>query len=87
MNYTKGLSFFVEFNFSYFENTALLKPVLGGVAGVAYFVTGHEQTQYNRVCYFPFFDARNVFLASKGSDFSELIRSVNLLLKGSNSFF
>ena len=25
------------------ENTALLKPVLGGMAGVAHFITGHEQ--------------------------------------------
>ena len=25
-----------------FDNRVLLKPVLGGVAGVAYFSTGHE---------------------------------------------
>ena len=37
-------------------------PVLGGVAGVAHLITGHEQTKYNRVCYFHFFD---VLLASK----------------------
>ena len=53
-----------------FDNRVLLKPVLGGVAGVAYFITGQGQTQYNRVCYFHFFD---VFLTSKGSNFSEVI--------------
>ena len=55
---------------SYFEKRVLLKPVLGGVASVAYFITGHEQTQCNRVCYFHFF---GIFLASKRSDYSEFI--------------
>ena len=29
-----------------------LKPVLGGVSGVALSITTHEQTQSNRVCYY-----------------------------------
>ena len=37
--------------------------VLRGVASVAYFITGHEQTQYNRVAAFIFF---GVFHALKG---------------------
>ena len=40
-----------------------------GEPSVAYFINGHEQTPLNRVCFFIFF---NVFLASKGSDYSEL---------------
>ena len=32
----------IEFILSYFENRDLHKPLLGGVASVAYFVTGHE---------------------------------------------
>ena len=55
---------------SYFENRVLIKPVLGGVAGVAYFITGHEHTQLNRFCYLHFF---GVFPASKGSG-SEVIK-------------
>ena len=51
-----------------FENMTLLKPVLRGVASVAYFITGHEQTQSNRVYYFLVF---GVVLASKRSGFSE----------------
>ena len=44
----------------------MLKPVLGGVASVVHFITGHENTVYsNQVCYFHFFD---VFLDSKGSN-------------------
>ena len=35
-----------------------------------HFSTGHEQTQYNRVCYFHLLC---VFLVSKGSNLSELI--------------
>ena len=53
-----------------FENRILLKPTVGGVASVACFITGHEQTQSNQVCYFLFL---GVFLASKGSNFPELI--------------
>ena len=48
----------------------MLKPVLGGMAIVAYFITGHEETQMNQVCYFRFF---SVFLASKESYYLELI--------------
>ena len=39
------------------------------MAGNAHFITGHEQTQFNRVCSFRFLDT---VLASKGSDYSEL---------------
>ena len=42
----------------------------GGVASVAHFFTEHELTQLNRVCYFHF---SGVFLASKGSNYSETI--------------
>ena len=41
-------------------------PVPG--AGVARFITGHEETQLKRFCYFHFF---GVILASKGSNYSE----------------
>ena len=41
-----------------------------GVGSIAYFITGHEQTQLNRVCFLNFFA---VFLTSKGSKYSELI--------------
>ena len=48
----------------------LHKPVLErgggredqGMTSVAYIITGHEKTQFSRVCYFHFFDT---FLASK----------------------
>ena len=30
----------------------LFELVLGGVAGVAHFIAGHQQSQLNRVCYF-----------------------------------
>ena len=46
------------------------KLVLWVMISVAYFNTGNEQTQINQVCYFHFF---GVFLASKGSNYSELI--------------
>ena len=39
--------------------------VLGGMVGVAHFITGHEQ--FNRVCYF-YFHFFDVVLASKGSN-------------------
>ena len=52
------------------ENRILLKSLLVGVASAAYFITGHGQTQSNRVCYFLFF---GYFLDSKGSSYSELI--------------
>ena len=48
-----------------FENSVPFKAVLGGVAGIAHFITCHEQTLLNRVCFFSFFD---VVLASKGSN-------------------
>ena len=59
-----------EFILRYFENRVLLKPMLGGVASVAYFITGHEQTHLNQVCYCPFL---GVFLASKISNYTEVI--------------
>ena len=40
------------------------------VASVAQFITSHEQTQFNRFCHFRSF---GVYLASKGSIYSELI--------------
>ena len=59
----------IEFIFSHLKIRVPLKPVLGGVAGVAHYITGHEQTQLNRVCYFHFFD---VVIASKGSNLTKL---------------
>ena len=44
----------IGFILSYLENSVLLKPVLGGVASAAYFITGLEQTQYNLACYIRF---------------------------------
>ena len=35
----------IEFIVSQCENEVPFKLVLGGVAGVAHFITGHEQTQ------------------------------------------
>ena len=49
------------FILSYFENIVPLKPVPGGVASVARFITRHEQTQLKLLCWFHFFC---VFLAS-----------------------
>ena len=40
----------------------------GDVVGVAYFITGNEQTQLNRVCYFRFF---GICLAAIGSNYSD----------------
>ena len=37
-----------------FENKMLLEPVVGGVPSVAHVITGHEQTQSNRVCCYLF---------------------------------
>ena len=62
-----------EFIFSVFENRVPLKAVLGGgggVTNVAHVITGQEQAQLNRVCYFHFF---SIFLASKASNYSVLI--------------
>ena len=59
----------IEFIKSHFQNSVLLKPVLGLVAGVNRFITGHEQSQSNRVRYSRFF---GVFLASKESKHSEI---------------
>ena len=59
--------FIIKFNLNHLENKFLLRPVLGGVAGVAHFSICHEQTKYNRVCYFHSF---GVFPASKGSNYS-----------------
>ena len=52
--------------------------MLGGVASVAYFITGHEQTQLNRDLFFHFF---GVFLASKGSNYLELICNCSKFMK------
>ena len=51
-----------------------LKPMPGVVASVAHFITDHEQTQFNRVCYFDFF---GVFFAS---EVSNLLRTYISLL-------
>ena len=53
------------------RNRFPLKPVLGGVAGVANFRTGHEQTLFNKteLAIFIFY----ADLAYKGSNYSELI--------------
>ena len=59
----------IEFIYSHFENRILFKSVLGGFAGVAHFITGHEQTHLNRVSYFHFF---GVLLAFKGSTIQNL---------------
>ena len=40
------------------------------MAGVAHFIFVDEQTRLNPVCYFPFLD---IFLASNGFNYSELI--------------
>ena len=37
----------IDFMYNYSENRVLLKPVLGDMAGVAYFITGHEQAEVN----------------------------------------
>lgn len=47
----------MEFICSHFENIVLLKPMLGGGAGVAHLTTGNKQTQLNRVCHFHFSDS------------------------------
>ena len=39
------------------------------------YITAHEQTQSNRVCYFRYFD---MFLASKGSSFRTYMRAILL---------
>ena len=49
-----------------------LNRCLGGVAGVANSIYGHEQTQQNRVYYFNFFD---VVLAFKESTIRNLLAS------------
>ena len=43
--------------------------MLGGVVSDAHFITGHKQTQSNRICYFRF---TGVLSASKGSNFQKL---------------
>ena len=47
------------------------------MAIVAHYITGHEQTQLNRICFF--FHFFGVFLSSKGSKFSELIDLIHTL--------
>ena len=54
------------FRFSLYIQFCLSLCWGGGVAGVAYFLRCHKQTQLNRVCFiFPFFHFFGVFLASK----------------------
>ena len=55
----------IKLIFSHLKIGVSLKPVLEGVADVAHFIIGHEQTQYNRFCYFNFFD---MVLDSQGSN-------------------
>ena len=57
------------FILNHFENKMLLEPVVGGVARTAHVITGHEQTQLNRVCCYLFLCA----LSFKGAYYSELI--------------
>ena len=45
--------------------------MLEGVAGVAHSITGVEQTNLNRECYFHLF---GIFLVFKGSNYSELVQ-------------
>ena len=54
----------------YFENGALLKPLLGGVVSIACFITSHEQTQLNLGCYLLYFGE---CIASKRSNYSEFV--------------
>ena len=53
-------------------------PVLGGVINFAHFISGHEQTQLNRVCYLRFF---NMVLVFEGSNKSKLIFQRLLLIR------
>ena len=46
----------------------LLKLALGGITSVAHFITGQEQPQLNRVCFFRFIV---VFITSKGFNYSD----------------
>ena len=57
-------------NLGSFENRFILKPAPEGVVSVAHFLTVHEQTISNRVCYFLFF---GLFLAFRRFNYSELI--------------
>ena len=43
----RGISTFLVKILELFKNSVLLKLVLGDMAGVAYFITGHEQTRLN----------------------------------------
>ena len=63
----------IKFIFNHLEIEFRLSRCYGSVAGVAHLITGHKQTQSNRVCYFHFF---NVVLASKGSNQSVFIRHI-----------
>ena len=59
-------SFGIILYISFSENRIPLKPVLGGVSGIAISITTGEQLQSNRSCYFLY----NVWLASGGSCWS-----------------
>ena len=54
-----------SFRFSLYIQFCLSLCWGGGVAGVAYFLSCHKQTQLNRVCFFSFFHFFGEFLASK----------------------
>ena len=56
--------------------------MLGGVAGIAHYSTGDEQTQYNRVHYLNLF---GTFLPCKVSNYSELIYFVTVTLNTTNN--
>ena len=49
----------------------------GAWAVLHHYITAHEQTQQNYVCYFHFFD---VFLASRGTSFGVILSSLQLVL-------
>ena len=60
-----GLGSLSSFRFSLYIQFCVSLCRGGGVAGVAYFLSCHKQTQLNRVCFFSSFHFFGVFLASK----------------------
>ena len=65
------------FILSYFGKKVPLETVLGVMASVAHFITGHEQTRLNRVCYFRFF---RYSLLPKDPTFQNLFHCIQLFL-------
>ena len=53
-------------SFQSFENSVPLKPVLGGLAGVAHFITGHEQIDGWMACNFRPFQQRFSHIRTMG---------------------